>query len=210
MSIFPSARELGNQFVKAYFSCAATDVASLPKFYEENACIIRGGRVINKNAQTSGKDIEITLKPGSAIYILTYKCVVIPGNQYMVNIKALLQEGDANSYVLRTFLLVEQHGRIFIRSDVANFVSPTPRPVQPERFFAAGPLPRPSAPAPAPAPAKPSEPKPAPKPEPKPEAKPEPKPEAKPTPKPEEAKPQRPKRERRRQNDSRFVYRAPE
>lgn len=147
--------QLGDAFVKSYYTVAATDPNSLPKFYEDGAAVVRGGRTLVKNASTTGKSLEMLKNPGAVLTVLSHMTSKIPGDQYMVTVKAVLEEGTQKSYIAQTFVLVEKEGRVFIRA-ASTTLLPTPiLDLKPERSFQVGSA-APASEKPAAAPAKPA------------------------------------------------------
>ena len=166
--------DICDSFVKAYYTVIATDIASLPKFYEDGAVTIRGTRVRLNRPGSTAKDLEFTINAGSVLTVLTVTSAKMPGDQYMVTVKAVLEEPPGRHYFCQTFVLVETGGKLFIRSDSVQILVTPPPEIKTDRCFAittpipsgqAPPAPKeqpPAAPAPAPAPAKPAAPAPAP------------------------------------------------
>ena len=154
--------DICDSFVKAYYTVIATDIASLPKFYEDGAVTIRGPRVRQNRPGSTYKDFEFTINAGSVLTVLTVASAKIPGDQYMITVKAVLDEPPGRHYFCQTFLLVETGGKLFIRSDSVQILMTPPPEIKTDRCFAittplpSGPAaPAPAKPTPAPAPAKP-------------------------------------------------------
>jgi hypothetical protein len=116
MGRFPTLDALAKSFIRAYYTTNVYQVRNLPKFYADDAVLIRGGHTFSFTADRGLKDIPLSLANESTLTIVRYT-PVSAASTVLITAEGKVETPLSNSSFSQTFILAEVRDRLWIKGD---------------------------------------------------------------------------------------------
>lgn len=109
------------EFIVAYYSTLTCNQSDLPKFYDENALILRPTFQEPKLINQAHSHLAFLINKGTSINIISKS--VIPTNDYLsITVIGSATINRRDNIFIQTFVLQEKYDRLYITSDSIQLV----------------------------------------------------------------------------------------
>jgi hypothetical protein len=122
MQHFGSEEDVARSFVKAYFSTLIQGGQKVERFYLPDALIARNGRPPVKSAGSDFRDLVLPVPSDSILKISQYNVVRVNPTDILLVVAGVVRTGGNSKGFSETFVLRDLDDRIWIVSDIANYI----------------------------------------------------------------------------------------